>query len=119
MVDGSGGGTALCRLGHGRAAGHGMRCRGGRRGRVCAPAGRTPVANPGSALVIESKRFPLTWPALLTPLPTWRALLPETRDPRAAPWHHDDRWLLKTAICNTGDTVSIRSRMTDRQWRAV
>ena len=61
--------------------------------------GRTPVTNPGITLLTESKRFPLAWdagrrrglfgaerPACGTPMPTWRQLLPETRDPRDAPW---------------------------------
>ena len=78
--------------------------------------GKTPVANPASAILSESKRFPLVWDKLSTKVPTWRALLPETRDPRDAPWAHDDNWLLKTAFCNTGDTVSIRELMPVRQW---
>lgn len=80
---------------------------------------RTPVTNPGIALVSESKRFPLVWDSLRTPLPTWRALLPESRDPREAPWRHDDGWLVKSAFSNTGDTVSMRSLMTAREWRRI
>jgi hypothetical protein len=79
--------------------------------------GQTPVANPGLAAISESKRFPLLWEQLSTPLPTWRALLPETRDPRHAPWEHDDGWLLKTAMCNTGETVSMRALLGARDWR--
>ena len=78
--------------------------------------GKTPVANPAMALISESKRFPLVWDQLSTPLPTWRALLPETRDPRAAPWTRDDGWLLKSALCNTGDTVNVRELMRPSQW---
>jgi glutathionylspermidine synthase len=78
--------------------------------------GKTPVANPALAVISESKRFPLVWDALATKLPTWRALLPETRDPRDAPWSADDNWLLKTALCNTGDTVSVRELMKPRDW---
>jgi glutathionylspermidine synthase len=81
--------------------------------------GQTPVANPGIAVITESKRFPLTWPHLKSPMATWRSLLPDTRAPRDAPWRSDDGWLLKTALCNTGDTVSIRSRMSSAQWRRV
>src|SRR5271157_1311363 len=43
--------------------------------------GRTPVCNPGTALMIESKRFPLVWDRLGLDLPTWRTLLPPTCDP--------------------------------------
>jgi glutathionylspermidine synthase len=81
--------------------------------------GRKPVANPATAVLGESKRFPLVWSEIKTALPTWRALLPETCDPRDAPWAHDESWLLKTAICNTGDTVVIRSMLTQNQWRRV
>ena len=65
------------------------------------------VVQSGSAVLTESKRFPLVWPLLRTPLPTWQSLLPETRDPRDAPWLTDDSWLLKSAYCNTGDTVTV------------
>lgn len=78
--------------------------------------GRTRVANPPLSVISESKRFPLTWDKLSKPLPTWRELLPETRDPRNAPWSSDDRWLLKTAMCNNGDTVSIRQLMRPNDW---
>lgn len=81
--------------------------------------GRTPVGNPGISTLTESKRFPLVWDDLASRLPTWRALLPETRDPRRAPWTCDDRWLVKSAYCNTGDTVAIRSLLSPRQWRSV
>ena len=79
--------------------------------------GRTPVANPGLAAISESKRFPLLWDQLSTPLPAWRALLPETRDPRHAPWERDDAWLLKSAMCTTGETVTMRELMGVRDWR--
>jgi glutathionylspermidine synthase len=78
--------------------------------------GKTPIANPALAVISESKRFPLVWDGLENDLPTWRALLPETRDPRETQWSRDDGWLVKTAMCNTGDTVSIREFMRPNQW---
>jgi hypothetical protein len=78
--------------------------------------GRTPVANPTLAPISESKRFPLVWDRLSTSLPTWRSLLPESREPWNAPWSRSDEWLLKTAMCNTGDTVSIREQMRAGEW---
>jgi hypothetical protein len=79
-----------------------------------------PVLNPTSAILAESKRFPLTWGALQTPVPTWRALLPETADPGAVPWRQSpDQWLLKTAYCNTGDTVSTPNWTSPRRWRSA
>jgi glutathionylspermidine synthase len=78
--------------------------------------GKTPVANPPLAAIAESKRFPLVWDRLSARLPTWRRLLPESRDPRKAPWSRDESWLLKTAMCNNGDTVSIRELMKPKDW---
>jgi Glutathionylspermidine synthase preATP-grasp len=78
---------------------------------------RTRVCNPGPAILAESKRFPLVWDELTTPLPTWRALLPETRDPRTADWGRDPDWLLKAAFGNTGDAVIDRTALPPRIWR--
>ena len=77
------------------------------------------MANPGLAVLAESKRFPLIWDDLATPLPTWRSLLPETRDSREAPWRTDGRWLVKAAMSNTGDEVCARELMKERDWRRV
>jgi glutathionylspermidine synthase len=79
--------------------------------------GRTPVSNPLPCIFGESKRFPLVWNLLSSELPTWRQLLPETRDPRAAAWRSDDSWLIKSAWCNTGDSVSARGWIPAREWR--
>jgi glutathionylspermidine synthase len=79
----------------------------------------TPVVNTGSEILTESKRFPLVWDALRGPLSTWRCLLPETRDPRAVPWRTDEAWLLKTAFCNTGDTVTARDLVSAKRWRSA
>jgi len=81
--------------------------------------GKTPVVNPGAAIISESKRFPLAWDRLRTPLPCWRMLLPESRPPREAPWTRDDRWIVKTALSNTGDDVSIRPLLNRREWLGV
>jgi glutathionylspermidine synthase len=81
--------------------------------------GRTPVLNPGLAILSESKRFPLLWDKLVTPLPTWRALLPETREPRQAAWHTDETWIVKAALSNTGDDVGIRALLKPKEWRGV
>src|SRR5581483_1439398 len=78
--------------------------------------GNTPVANPALAIISESKRFPLVWDRLSVDLLTWRALLPETRDPRHIGWSDDESWLVKTAMCNTGDTVNIRELMSAKHW---
>ena len=69
--------------------------------------GSTPLANPATAILTQSKRFPLIWDALRTPLPTWRALLPETHDPRQVPWRGDPEWLLKPALGRVGEGIGL------------
>jgi glutathionylspermidine synthase len=78
--------------------------------------GRTPVCNPGTALVVESKRFPLVWDRLGLEMPTWRALLPPTFDPRHLKPRSGRGCVLKTAFCNTGDTVAFADSPDQRRW---
>lgn len=80
---------------------------------------RTPLSNPGAALLVQSKRFPLVWGDLATELPTWRALLPETRSPRDARWRGDDGWILKPALGRVGEGVGLRGVVGVREWRAI
>ena len=75
------------------------------------------MSNPLACIFGESKRFPLVWDSLHSRLPTWRRLLPETRDPLDAPWRGDESWLIKSAWCNTGDSVSARGWISDHEWR--
>jgi glutathionylspermidine synthase len=68
----------------------------------------TPLSNPGSAIVLQTKRFPLIWDALRADLSTWRRMLPETRD---ASEHHglrDDAWVLKPVFGRVGEGIGIR-----------
>jgi len=79
--------------------------------------GRTMVCNPGTALVIESKRFPLVWDRAGLELPTWRQLLPLSRDPLGALGRTSPGWVLKTAFCNTGDSVAFSDGADRPRWR--
>lgn len=67
----------------------------------------TPLSNPATALLTQSKRFPLVWDALATPLPTWRTLLPETRDPRDAPWRDNAEWVIKPVLGRIGEDIAM------------
>jgi glutathionylspermidine synthase len=69
---------------------------------------QTPLSNPASAIVLQSKRFPLVWHELRTDLSTWRRLLPETREPVELNGALDDSWLLKPALGRVGEGVGIR-----------
>lgn len=81
--------------------------------------GRTPQSNPGCALITQSKRFPLVWDRLKTELPTWRSLLPETRDPRDTAWRDSDQWVLKPALGRVGEEIGIRTVTAENQWRRI
>lgn len=80
----------------------------------------TPLSNPATALLAQTKRFPLIWDSLQTPLPTWRALLPETRDPRDAPWTHDpDEWVVKPALGRVGEDIGMRNVVQAKEMRRI
>jgi glutathionylspermidine synthase len=64
------------------------------------------VTNPLSALLPQSKRFPLVWPALSSPLETWRRLLPEVRSPDEATGAPEE-WVLKPALGNGGSHLAL------------
>lgn len=77
--------------------------------------GRTPLSNPASSLLTQSKRFPLVWDELGTRLPAWRALLPETRDPRevdgggarGARGDNREAWVLKPSLGRVGAGIGL------------
>ena len=52
-------------------------------------------------------------------MPTWRALLPECRDPLHNIWQQNDCWVLKEAFSNTGDSVHSREWMSPQEWSAL
>jgi glutathionylspermidine synthase len=68
--------------------------------------GKTPMSNPGHAILIQSKRFPVIWNELKTPLPTWRLLLPETKFPEEIS-PGSQHWVLKPVFGRVGEDVAI------------
>jgi glutathionylspermidine synthase len=69
--------------------------------------GRTPVSNPATALLTQTKRFPLVWDALQTPMATWRRLLPATCDPRRVAWRGSSDWVLKPSLGRVGEDICL------------
>ena len=82
-------------------------------------ASSSPLSNPASAVLTQSKRFPLVWDRLRTQLPTWSRLLPETRDPRDVPWQSDDGWVLKPALGRVGEGVGVKGVVSPAEWRII
>lgn len=79
----------------------------------------TPISNPATSLLVQSKRLPLVWDALATKTPTWRRLLPETRDPREVSWRDDEGWVLKPVLGRVGEGIGIRSLVDARDWKWI
>ncbi|HKQ48135.1 MAG TPA: glutathionylspermidine synthase family protein [Phycisphaerae bacterium] len=64
------------------------------------------IVNPASAIVTQTKRFPLVWKDLKTKLSLWSKLLPETRvvdRERMA----DESWIVKPALGRVGALIGI------------
>jgi glutathionylspermidine synthase len=81
---------------------------------------RTPLSNPATAVLTQTKRMPLVLDALPFAAPAWHALLPETRDPRDVPRRSTDEWVLKPALGRVGEDVlvpGVLDRKRDRQIR--
>jgi glutathionylspermidine synthase len=78
--------------------------------------GRTPVSNPGSAALTESKRLPLLWSELDATTAAWRSVMPPVFDPREARSVLTGDWVLKPAFGNTGDGVALRRQMSRSKW---
>ena len=80
---------------------------------------RTPLSNPATAMLTQSKRFPLVWDRLKTPLPAWRAHLPETRDPRDAPWRTSDEWIVKPVFGRVGEGIGMADAISPADMRRI
>jgi glutathionylspermidine synthase len=65
------------------------------------------LSNPGSAIVLQSKRFPLVWDELKSDLSTWRTLLPKTREARYIKSMLDDYSILKPALGRVGEGIGM------------
>lgn len=77
----------------------------------------TLAANPACALLSQSKRLPLLWDALGVAVPNWRALLPETHDPREVRWQRDESILVKPAFGRVGEGLAWRGGVSRRTWQ--
>lgn len=81
--------------------------------------GATPASNPGRAAISQTKRFPIVWDELNTPVPTWRRALPETRCPKSVNWQRDEEWVLKPAFGRVGDGIGLRGQVEMKNWVAI
>jgi glutathionylspermidine synthase len=68
---------------------------------------KTPVSNPASCMVIQSKRWPLVWDDLRTPMTTWRSVLPESRCPSKLESASLEEWVIKPVWGRAGAAIGI------------
>lgn len=81
-------------------------------------AGKTPMSNPGSAILIQSKRFPLVCEELKTDLPVWRSLLPETRCPTEVGTESQD-WVFKPVFGRVGEDIAMADVTEPKTYRQI
>jgi glutathionylspermidine synthase len=81
--------------------------------------GLTPCCNPGYAILTQSKRFPLTWDRLSAALPTWRALLPQTRSPGREIDPADRGWVYKPALGHEGRDIGMSDVTEPGDWARI
>ena len=80
---------------------------------------RFQVSNPATSILIQSKRFPLVWDRLDTPLKTWRALLPETRGVADVPKSKQEEWVWKPAFGRVGESIGIAGVTEERELKLI
>jgi len=78
-----------------------------------------PISNPGSAILLQTKRFPLVWDELRTDLSTWRRLLPQTIALIDTDFSPDNSWVLKPALGRVGERIGIRGITPDSDFRKI
>ena len=76
-----------------------------------------PMSNPGTSILIQSKRLPLVWDELKSPMATWRAMIPETRCPSELRDMREGEWVLKTVFGRVGRGVAIRGISSGRGYQ--
>lgn len=81
--------------------------------------GKTPVSNPASSMVIQSKRWPLVWGELRAPIPTWRSLLPESQCPSELAPGSGPRWVIKPVWGRAGAAVGIAGVTEEKAYERI
>lgn len=82
-------------------------------------AGHTPLCNPATALLTQTKRWPLVKHELQTNTPLWMTLMPETRDPGEVDWRGSDEWVIKPALGRVGELIGITGVTCATDWKAI
>lgn len=81
--------------------------------------GKTPMSNPGTAIFIQSKRFPLIWGEINQAMATWRALMPESRCPSELKSSPAGEWVFKPVFGRVGEDVAIAGITEDNAYKKI
>jgi len=77
----------------------------------------TPSCNHPIALLTQSKRLPLVWDEIGVDVPTWKALLPETKCVSSVT--NTDGWILKPAFGRVGEGINVPGTMSEEEEKAI
>lgn len=78
-----------------------------------------PAANHASAVITQSKRLPLIWEKLGLEMPTWKFLLPETKEASVSLKDKNKEWILKPAFGRVGEGISVPNTMTSKEFSHI
>lgn len=78
----------------------------------------TPSCNHPAAILTQSKRLPLVWGELGINVPTWKSLLPETRDPKQIN-PGESGWIYKPALGRVGEGISILEAISEKESQLI
>ncbi len=79
----------------------------------------TPLCNPATALLTQSKRLPIVWNQLATKAPAWRRLLPETAALSQVDWSNERDWVLKPALGRVGESIGLYGATDEKEWKSI
>lgn len=79
----------------------------------------TLLSNPATALITQSKRLPLLWDYLQTPVVTWRSLLPQTRCASQFRCKLPEGWLLKPVFGRVGEDIAMPGLTSEKMNRKI
>jgi len=77
-----------------------------------------PLSNPGTAIVIQTKRFPLVWNQLGADLSTWRKFLPATGEVSGDACF-EESIVLKPALGRVGEGIGIRGVTEEKEFSRI
>lgn len=78
----------------------------------------TSSCNHPAAILTQSKRLPLVWDKLDVLIPTWKKLLPETKETKEVKASNPE-WIYKPAFGRVGEDISIVEAITEKELKKI